>query len=673
MAVGLTAFPLQALPQTGAARASLEGVYARSTQLIVQERIHDHEQLVDSLSAVGRRSATIAQLHALIQARHHRHTGRLLVAHHLLDSVASSLDAAAPYLSYLKHYQHAKTLLDLEVFGKAKQEALQAIVAAERCGMSDEVLQMKLLACEIDLHADRLPEAQHGFERALKESRAVGHAEGICRALVGLGNVYYYQEQDSAALHYYNQAFNEARKGSDTGLLVSALLNIGASLSYTASPDSAIALYRTVLDTASYRSLGPRFRADLLSNMASMHSDMERHGQAAALIDSALAIYASLNDTASMAQTHLFKATALWHLGQREAGLAEAKLAHARTRSADLKAKAARKAADYLRDLGRMSESFAYLDEYATLADSLARSRYSKGIAGAQVQFETAEKERRIAEQEQALALSTAEGRRRTVQRNALIGATIALALIALLLYRVLRHRHRLARQQKELHDQHVDQLLSQQEIKSINAMLEGQEKERDRMAKDLHDRLGSMLGGIKANMSALEDRVEAMRQDQQYQKVSRLLDQTVSELRQISHDMAAATLSRFGLEKALKDLRDTLHISGRLQVELNTFGLEQRLERSVEIAVYRIIQELVSNVLKHAKASELSIGVTRAPGRLSVVVSDNGVGFDTAHAGSGMGLGNVRSRAAAIGATVQIDSTPGKGTTVSVECPVVE
>ena len=95
--------------------------------------------------------------------------------------------------------------------------------------------------------------------------------------------------------------------------------------------------------------------------------------------------------------------------------------------------------------------------------------------------------------------------------------------------------------------------------------------------------------------------------------------------------------------------------------------------ERSVEIAVYRIIQELVSNVLKHAKARELSIDVTRRPGRLSVIVSDNGLGFDTTKPAEGMGLGNVRSRAASLGGKVQVDSSPGVGTTVSVECPVVE
>ena len=223
------------------------------------------------------------------------------------------------------------------------------------------------------------------------------------------------------------------------------------------------------------------------------------------------------------------------------------------------------------------------------------------------------------------------------------------------------------------MHDQQVDQLLSQQEIKSINAMLEGQEKERDRMAMDLHDRLGGMLGGIKAQLGALEDRVEQVQHDAQFKKVNRLLDETVGELRQISHDMAASTLSRFGLEKALNDLRDTIHISGRLSVEMKAFGLEQRLERSVEIAVYRIIQELVSNVLKHAKASELSIAVTRTPGRLSVMVTDNGIGFDIDTPKEGMGLENVRSRAAALGGKVQVDSTPGAGSTVSVECPVLE
>jgi len=193
-------------------------------------------------------------------------------------------------------------------------------------------------------------------------------------------------------------------------------------------------------------------------------------------------------------------------------------------------------------------------------------------------------------------------------------------------------------------------------------------------VGKELHDHVGSLLGAIKHQLGVLEEQVADVKTEQtaQYHKVSGLLDNAAGELRRISHDMAAATLNRFGLEKALQDLRDTLHINGRLQVELNTFGMEQPLQRGVEIAVYRIIQEAVSNVLKHAKASELSIAVTHAPGRLSVVVSDNGIGFDTSATSTGVGLANIRSRAAALGAQAQIDSATGKGTTVSVEWAVV-
>ncbi|MEZ4790853.1 MAG: sensor histidine kinase [Flavobacteriales bacterium] len=282
-------------------------------------------------------------------------------------------------------------------------------------------------------------------------------------------------------------------------------------------------------------------------------------------------------------------------------------------------------------------------------------------IALSHVRSEKAQADREVQQQ-----------RNRTLLALALAAA---LALIALLLYRSMRNKQRLAKKEKELHDEQVDQLLSQQEMKSINAMLEGQEQERERVSKELHDHVGHLLGTIKHQLGELEEQVADVKSEQtvQYKRVTGLLDNAAGELRRISHDMAAATLNRFGLEKALKDLRDTIHINGRLQVELNTFGLEKPLERGVEIAVYRIVQEAVSNVLKHAQASELSIAVTHAPGRLSVLVGDNGTGFDTNATSSGVGLTNIRSRAAALGAQVQIDSAPGKGTTVSVECPVVE
>ncbi|WKZ67734.1 MAG: ATP-binding protein [Flavobacteriales bacterium] len=539
--------------------------------------------------------------------------------------------------------------------------------ARERIGLHIVRAEAKLVK------GDDLAEVFDAFVVAARLAGSAGFHLGHAQAENGMGLVRLNQAGYDEAWSHFSEALRHGRLAESARSMQNTVANLSITATMSGHYDKALHLCDSLLQAGS---LSPEFEANLYTERGVIHKRQGLLDAAIRDFERARALLDPLPSTRTKVKLPHHMASLYWTLGRRDeafsslhAALAEAE----RMNWKDLQAEIHRGLHNYHHELGQLAPALKHIQAYAILSDSVNAVRYDEQIARSAALYDTEKKEHRIKEQEQAIALAAAEDRRKAMQRNALIGTTGALLLVALLLYRAMRHRQRLAAKQKELHDQQVDQLLSQQEIKSINAMLEGQEKERERMAKDLHDRLGSMLGGIKANLSALEDRVESMRQDQQYQKVTRLMEHAVGELRQISHDMAAATLSRFGLEKALKDLRDTLHINGRLQVELNTFGLDQRLERGVEIAVYRIVQESVSNVLKHAKATELSIGVTRAPGRLSVVVSDNGVGFDTAHAGSGMGLGNVRSRAAAIGATVQIDSTPGKGTTVSVECPVVE
>lgn len=325
--------------------------------------------------------------------------------------------------------------------------------------------------------------------------------------------------------------------------------------------------------------------------------------------------------------------------------------------------------------MGRTAEALEHLRAYTDIADSLHKAQYSTQLARSEVLFGTATKERRIAEQQQALELAATEQRRRSLQRNAAIGLAGVLAVAILLLWRLARSRRMRMEQERALREQQVDGLLQQQEITAMHAMIEGQEKERDRLASELHGRIGGMLGGVKLQMEALEERMDTGHRErgEQYKKVYDLLVEAVGEVRRISHDMGSVVLARFGLARALRDLCDSVRVSGRLGVEITLHGLEHRMERSVEITVYRIVQELIGNVLKHAGATELSVAVTRAPGRLSVMVSDNGRGFDTTAVPQGIGMDNVRAHAAAIGATVSIDSTPGHGTTVSVEGPVVE
>ncbi|HRF82314.1 MAG TPA: sensor histidine kinase, partial [Flavobacteriales bacterium] len=553
-------------------------------------------------------------------------------------------------------------------------DADSGLVLARKWALTQDEAILLVLRSEALIQKDDLDNALLDLTQADRICRNNGHMRASALTKNALGLLYFKQNRYPEARSRFLEALSIARSQGAKKIEQSALSNLGSVAIMSGELQQGLFLCDSLLSIADENDTD--LRARVLGLRGVIQTRMGDLDMALGTLTQAMNLKERLHDKAGKVKIQQHMATALWESGQPHRSqdiLHDALEGAIQLGDGDLQAQIHWALQDHYKTLDKIDLAYEHLLWYVGLSDSLSAAQFDARVAIHETRLGAEQKEHRLAEQKQALALAATEDRRKSIQRNALLGATIASLLIAFLLYRSMRNRQHLARKEKELHHEQVDQLLSQQEIKSINAMLEGQEKERDRMAKDLHDRLGSMLGGIKANMSALEDRVEQMRQDQQYQKVNRLLDQTVSELRQISHDMAAATLSRFGLEKALKDLRDTIHINGRLAVELKIFGLDQRLERSVELAVYRIVQELVSNVLKHAQARELSIDVTRTPGRLSVVVADDGAGFNTASHSDGMGLTNVRSRASAIGATVHVDSTPGKGTTVSVECPVVE
>ena len=182
------------------------------------------------------------------------------------------------------------------------------------------------------------------------------------------------------------------------------------------------------------------------------------------------------------------------------------------------------------------------------------------------------------------------------------------------------------------------------------------------------------MLSAIKLQFSAMEDRMVRMeeRQDGKYALVFSLIDEAVSEVRRVSHDMVHSNLVRFGLHGALKELCTALDVPGKMHVELSVFGLAERMDAKLEIAAYRMVQEAVGNVLKHAKASCISISVTKGAAMVNIIVEDDGVGFEASAIKEGLGMGNLRERAAVFNGVVVVDSHPGHGTTVSIDLPLV-
>ncbi|MEO7080643.1 MAG: tetratricopeptide repeat protein, partial [Flavobacteriales bacterium] len=272
-------------------------LYDRSTALVTARDSVRMAQFVDSLCAAAkdREGQVICDL---FTARWHRHNGRQLEAHRMFDSISAHATGIHPYLEWLLHYQHAKLLNSMQLYELARNEALLARNAAMACKMPDEALEMDLLLAEIDLDDGNYEQALSSFASLLERSKASRHIEGICRALIGIGNTHYYQEQDQEALKYYRKALEIAQAGQDQDLILSAVFNIGATLGYTEGPEKAIALNRSLLDTAG-PSFHPRTKADLLTNTASWYSDLGNDRQALSAIDEALHIYGTINDTVS--------------------------------------------------------------------------------------------------------------------------------------------------------------------------------------------------------------------------------------------------------------------------------------------------------------------------------------------------------------------------------------
>ncbi|MBP7514095.1 MAG: hypothetical protein KA791_06080, partial [Flavobacteriales bacterium] len=218
----------------------------------------------------------------------------------------------------------------------------------------------------------------------------------------------------------------------------------------------------------------------------------------------------------------------------------------------------------YLRD-GRMREAVEMTAYWSGLKDTLNSKDGRMDVLRAEMRrrslADSLELVRRAEEERCAYdGQLEVERERRQHLLTSLIGGAIVFGLIGFLLVKRLQQARRLARQEKDLHEKEVDDLLQQHEIKAMNAMFDGQEKERDRVARDLHDRVGSMLGNVKMQMEVLEEHIgtEHREREDQYQKVYGLLVDTVGEVRRISHDMVAGTLARFGLEKALEGLCDS-------------------------------------------------------------------------------------------------------------------
>ncbi|HAA11258.1 MAG TPA: hypothetical protein DCE41_05970 [Cytophagales bacterium] len=487
----------------------------------------------------------------------------------------------------------------------------------------------------------------------------------LAEAYIEIGATYSSNDDITNALRYNYKAialFKQLRKPRAQSI---NLLNVGYFHYIQATYDSALYYYgiaEPIFDSLNF-TIG---RAYLYGNRALVYAKTGELVIAEQDLLRAIDMLEPIGDRYGMADYHnqlgnVYRGQgkiqqAIFHL-EKGLGLAKPLDLKEQIRDASLAL------SEILAQQGAFDRALAYHQQYVTIKDSIANNEQTQRMADFRTEFEVNLRESEIANLE----------KEKQLQQIYVITAIILFVLaVVVLLY--FRQRFRTARfvaatQQKE-YDAEINTLLKTQETEALQAMVQGKEDERKKLAKELHNHLGVLLATAKVNLHGLESPDTT-----KHQTVVNLVEQACQDVRNLSHEMNMGISENFGLASAVKELVAHLQKSKEIQIAFSASLDTVMVDAKSEIVIYRIVQELISNVLKHAKASKLSISLTgyEEENLVNIMVEDNGVGFDPQAldpGNTGIGLDSLHDMVSTMEGEMSIDSRPGVGTTINIDFP---
>jgi len=493
-----------------------------------------------------------------------------------------------------------------------------------------------------------------------KNNTSVGHI------YTSISSNYYELDQYELALEYDKQALQFLDRNKDIDLFVVGHLFVADDYSSLSRFDSAF-LYldkvRPIVMQLNKPNLNVRFRyilggiyrkrkqwKEALDNFQQANLSAKINGDDFQILNSAEGIAASYLGLGDLARA---KTMATFTLDESE----RLKVAFIRLQALQLLMKIEERS-------GNIAKAYQYQASYVALNDSLNKEKVQRQMHETETRYQSEKKQNEIVQLEKDKQIQSLSLRQKSSLNYILLGSLATVLLVGFLL-------HRNYRQRQKLQQQTITQLEKDKQLMTVDAVLKGQEEERSRLARELHDGLGGMLSGVKYSLNNMKDNLVVTPDNMAvFERSLDMIDASIKELRRVAHNMMPEMLLKFGLDEALKEYTNSIAATKLLTVKYQSFGMKERIENSAEIIIYRIVQELLNNVLKHASASEVLVQLVREQSRLSVLVEDNGRGFDTALLASNKGAGwtNIRSRVDYLKGQLDIHSEIGNGTSVSIE-----
>lgn len=319
---------------------------------------------------------------------------------------------------------------------------------------------------------------------------------------------------------------------------------------------------------------------------------------------------------------------------------------------------------------GNFKSAYQSLVQFQQLNDSLFNAEKTEMLTAAEAKYRTARREKELSVERvksYQLAQEKAEAELEISNRNKwIIGvASSSLTILFLILFLTQRQRRKIQAEK--------DASIILERERGLESVIIATEEERKRIARELHDGIGQQLGGLKMAWQQLESqfKVTNEKETEKLKELTKILDDSATELREISHQMMPKVLSEIGLVAALEDMLKKTFAFSTIQYEFETHGIDQRPKETIEISLYRICQELLTNIIKHSGATHVVVQLFKNKNYLILIVEDNGKGFDHDGKAEGIGLLNISSRLSTVKGDVNYQPSPGSGTVATVRVPL--
>jgi len=486
--------------------------------------------------------------------------------------------------------------------------------------------------------------------RALKIRESLKDERGMQASYINMGNVYYMTFDLENSLLYFNKSLALAKKLGIDIEIGKLYNNLGAVY---ADKSDYLNARKYLLMALPYREKTGNMtgKALTLNALGDVSVELADDLKAEDYYKQALALSVKLGD--DMNRTNILNS--LGHLAQKRKRYEEAIGFQQRALELSRKIKYLDMERDALIELsenyerwGQPQKALSYYKDYNTIRDSIQQQSNKSQIAELQISYDTEKKER------ENQKLQFEKNQSETKRRTTIYFFSGLIVFIGLIVFLYLRNKNIRSRYQEE-------------QIGN-RALFEGEQKERIRIGRDLHDSIGQMLAVLRMKIEGLTDpKQEAAKE------TFSILDKTISEVRHISHNLMPEALN-FGLMSAIEDLADKISETGKTTVLLSipeelkahSFGEQNAL------SVYRVIQEVLSNMARHADATEIRLEISKAGDKFLITIKDNGKGFDTAKIKDSKGIGwkNINARLLMLDGKMQVASEKLSGTQIEITIP---